>query len=54
MVDQQRIDMIGAYGHDIVKTPNIDSLRNDGILFSNAFTKVKAAFFGGGKGNGFA
>ena len=38
MVDQQRFDMIGAYGHDIVKTPNIDSLRNDGILFTNAFT----------------
>ncbi len=38
MVDQQRFDMLGAYGNTIVKTPNIDSLREDGILFSNAFT----------------
>lgn len=33
MVDQQRFDMLGAYGNAIVKTPNIDSLRRDGILF---------------------
>ncbi len=26
LVDQQRIDMLGAYGNDIVKTPNIDRL----------------------------
>ncbi len=38
MVDQQRFDMLGAYGNTIVKTPNIDRLRNDGILFTNAFT----------------
>ena len=38
MVDQQRFDMLGAYGNTIVKTPNIDKLREDGILFSNAFT----------------
>ncbi len=38
MVDQQRFDMLGAYGNRIVKTPNIDKLRDDGILFTNAFT----------------
>ena len=38
MVDQQRFDMLGAYDNTIVKTPNIDSLREDGILFSNAYT----------------
>jgi len=38
LVDQQRFDMLGAYGNTIVKTPNIDKLRDDGILFSNAFT----------------
>jgi len=38
MVDQQRFDMLGAYGNSIVKTPNIDRLREDGVLFSNAFT----------------
>ncbi len=38
MVDQQRFDMLGAYGNTVVKTPNIDALRRDGILFTNAFT----------------
>ncbi|MCD6396467.1 MAG: sulfatase-like hydrolase/transferase [Spirochaetaceae bacterium] len=38
MVDQQRFDMLGAYGNTIVKTPNIDKLKDDGILFTNAFT----------------
>lgn len=38
LVDQQRFDMLGCYGNSLVKTPNIDSLRDDGILFSNAFT----------------
>ncbi len=38
MVDQQRFDMLGAYGNTIVKTPNIDKLREDGILFTNAYT----------------
>jgi len=38
MVDQQRWDMLGAYGNDIVKTPHIDALRQDGILCNNAFT----------------
>jgi arylsulfatase A-like enzyme len=38
MVDQQRFDMLGAYGNKIVQTPNIDKLSEDGILFTNAFT----------------
>ena len=38
LVDQQRFDMLGAYGHTYVKTPNIDKLADDGILFNNAFT----------------
>ena len=38
VVDQQRFDMLGPYGNRIVKTPNIDTLGNDGILFTNAFT----------------
>ena len=38
MVDQQRFDMLGAYGNKIVNTPHIDALRRDGILFTNAFT----------------
>lgn len=29
---------IGAYGHHLVKTPNIDQLAREGMLFENAFT----------------
>ena len=38
LLDQVRKDMIGAYGHQIVKTPNLDRLAKDGIRFNNAFT----------------
>lgn len=38
LLDQIRTDMLGAYGHKIVKTPNIDKLAQEGIRFDNAFT----------------
>lgn len=38
LLDQVRKDMLGTYGHKIVKTPNIDRLAEDGIRFNNAFT----------------
>ncbi|MBE2897135.1 sulfatase-like hydrolase/transferase [Pasteurellaceae bacterium HPA106] len=38
LLDQVRKDMLGAYGHKIVKTPNIDRLAKEGIRFNNAFT----------------
>ena len=38
LLDQVRKDMIGAYGHQIVKTPNLDRLAKEGIRFNNAFT----------------
>ena len=31
LLDQVRKDMLGAYGHQIVKTPNIDRLAKDGV-----------------------
>ena len=37
MVDQMRFDRFGAMGDAIVKTPNIDALLNDGLLFKNAY-----------------
>lgn len=37
-MDQIRKDMLGAYGHKIVKTPNIDRLARDGVKFMNAIT----------------
>jgi arylsulfatase A-like enzyme len=38
LTDQHRWDMIGAYGHPLVKTPNIDSLAKEGIKFEHAYT----------------
>lgn len=29
---------IGAYGDDIARTPNLDSLANEGVLFNNVYT----------------
>ena len=33
--DQMRSDFLGCYGADFIKTPNIDSLANDGIRYQN-------------------
>lgn len=38
LLDQIRKDMLGSYGHQIVKTPNLDKLAKEGIRFSNAYT----------------
>lgn len=38
LLDQVRLDMLGTYGNEIVKTPNMDKLAEDGIKFNNAFT----------------
>lgn len=35
--DQHRCDCIGAYGNTDIKTPNIDRLAQDGVLFENSF-----------------
>lgn len=36
--DQLRRDMLGAYGNPVVRTPAIDSLARDGVVFDYAFT----------------
>lgn len=38
LLDQIRKDMLGPYGHKIVKTPNLDRLASQGVKFENAFT----------------
>jgi len=35
--DQHRIECLGAYGNQDVKTPNIDRLAADGVRFDNSF-----------------
>jgi choline-sulfatase len=37
MADQMAFDVIGALGHPAVKTPNIDRLVENGVLFNNAY-----------------
>jgi len=38
MTDQMTPMMLGAYGSTVARTPNIDRLAREGILFANAYT----------------
>src|SRR5699024_8450943 len=37
VTDDQRWDAVGAYGNDIIQTPNIDQMAEEGTLFENMF-----------------
>ena len=37
LTDNQSEKLLGAYGKDDIKTPHIDSIANDGMLFTHAF-----------------
>ncbi len=37
LTDDQRWDMLGCMGNDIIQTPNIDAMAHAGIIFENAF-----------------
>lgn len=37
LTDDQRYDAMGAMGNKIIKTPNMDSMAESGMLFKNAF-----------------
>lgn len=37
LVDDQRFDALGLLGHPFLKTPNLDQLARDGLLFENTF-----------------
>jgi arylsulfatase A-like enzyme len=39
MADSWRFDYLGCYGNDWIKTPNIDRLAEDGVLFENAYAE---------------
>ena len=43
--DDQRFDAMGCAGHPVIKTPTIDKLAQQGVLFKNAFvtTSICAA-----------
>lgn len=40
VVDAMRQDALGCYGNTRVKTPHIDALARDGVVFENAFTQA--------------
>ena len=40
LTDDQRNDFLGCTGHPIVKTPRIDKLAAEGVLFENAFVST--------------
>ncbi len=40
MTDQQRGDCLGCANNSVIKTPNLDSIADDGVLFSNAYTST--------------
>ena len=38
MADQLAAQFLGAYGHKLVKTPNLDRLAKSGVVFENAYS----------------
>ena len=40
LIDDLRWDAMSSLGHTFVKTPNLDRLRGEGVLFSNTFVTI--------------
>ncbi|MFL6447507.1 MAG: sulfatase-like hydrolase/transferase [Bryobacteraceae bacterium] len=40
MTDQHRADCVGAYGNPVIRTPNIDRIAREGVLFRNAYSST--------------
>jgi arylsulfatase A-like enzyme len=40
IADQWRGDTLGALGHPCVRTPNLDALAADGVMFRNHYTQA--------------
>ena len=40
LVDDQRNDTLGCAGHPMIKTPNIDKLAAQGVMFKNAYVSM--------------
>ncbi len=53
MTDQQRFDSLGCYGTECIRTPNLDRLATEGLLFENCYvnnpvcTPSRASLFTG-------
>lgn len=43
ITDQHRFDCIGAMGNKVIKTPYIDALARDGVMFSNAYSSTPSS-----------
>ena len=39
MFDSLQFNYVGCYGNDWIKTPNMDRLAREGVLFENAYTE---------------
>ena len=39
--DQLQFAALGGNGHPVVKTPNLDALAADGVMFTKHFTNVR-------------
>jgi len=40
MTDQHRGDCLGCAGNPVIKTPNLDSIAKEGVIFSNAYSST--------------
>jgi arylsulfatase A-like enzyme len=40
MTDQHRGDCMGCAGNKVIKTPHLDSIARDGVVFSNAYSST--------------
>ena len=40
MTDQQKFDVLGCMGNPLVKTPNLDRLASQGVIFTQAHSTV--------------
>jgi len=53
LTDSMRVDHLGCYGNEWIKTPNIDKLASEGIIFDHAYSEglptlpARTAFFTG-------
>ncbi len=40
MTDQHRYDCLGCWGNAVIRTPNLDSIARDGVIFTSAYTST--------------